>query len=399
MTAFALACRSTSRYRLRAVLAIVGVAVIGALLFDMLLLSRGLLVSFSDLLGREGFDVRVVAGQGLARIPIPKSAALAASVATMPEVADLVLVRTEDGEAARGRGPAQRVTLVGRTPSRTSPWTMVEGQDLPAAAGGDTCPAVINRALGEVTGVAIGDTIRVTATPGDEATALPAIDCRVTGVADFGFASASTLTIATSMTAFPRAVGEREPGDAEVLLIATRPESDRDALVRAVARLRPDLRVYSNAEVVAQFDRNGFAYFRQISTVLSTLTTAFAFLLVTTLLTVSINQRLGEIAALRALGISRRRIAAMLWWESALLVGVGALAALPIGGALAVVLDRILRQMPGLPAGLHFFVFEPRALVLHLLVFTLTACLAAAYPIWLAARLPIAATLRREVVG
>ena len=44
----------------RAVLAVAGVTVIGALLFDMLLLSRGLLVSFRDLLDTAGYDVRVV---------------------------------------------------------------------------------------------------------------------------------------------------------------------------------------------------------------------------------------------------------------------------------------------------------------------------------------------------
>jgi putative ABC transport system permease protein len=124
----------------------------------------------------------------------------------------------------------------------------------------------------------------------------------------------------------------------------------------------------------------------------------FAFLLVATLLTVSVNQRLGEIAALRAIGIGRRRIAAMLMWESALLVGVGGILALPLGEALALGLDHILRQMPGLPEQLHFFVFERRALVIHLGLLTATAFAAAAYPMWLTARMPIAATLRREVV-
>jgi ABC-type lipoprotein release transport system permease subunit len=66
---------------------------------------------------------------------------------------------------------------------------------------------------------------------------------------------------------------------------------------------------------------------------------------------------------------------------------------------LAVVLDRILRQMPGIPERLHFFVLEPRTLVLHVALLSATGLLAALYPIWLAARLPIAATLRREIVS
>jgi putative ABC transport system permease protein len=257
---------------------------------------------------------------------------------------------------------------------------------------------VVDRALPAAVGAAVGSSVRVTAQPGG-ATALPPVDCRIIGIADFGFSAAGEHTVATTMHALERAMGETRSGPAEVILVSTASDADRAETLRTIRRLRPDVRAYSNADVVEQFNRNGFAYFRQISVVLSTLTTAFAFLLVATLLTVSINQRLGEIAALRALGIARRRIAGMLFWESALLVGSGAVAAVPLGAALAAGLDSLLRQMPGLPEGLHFFVFEPRALAVHAAVFATTAAASAAYPIWLASRLPIAETLRREVVG
>ena len=55
--------------------------------------------------------------------------------------------------------------------------------------------------------------------------------------------------------------------------------------------------------------------------------------------------------------------------------------------------------MPGVPADLHFFVFEPRALVLHAALLAVRRCAAAAYPMRIVATLPIAATLRREVVS
>jgi putative ABC transport system permease protein len=182
------------------------------------------------------------------------------------------------------------------------------------------------------------------------------------------------------------------------VLVSSRPGAGPSA-AKAIARIRPDLHVLSNDQVMEQFNQNAFSYFRQISTVLSSITLAFAFLLIATLLTMSVNQRLGEVAALRALGFSRRRIAANLLWESALLVGVGGAAALPVGGLLAVVLDRILREMPGVPARLHFFVFEPRTVVLHAALLCATGALAAIYPIWIATRLPIAATLRREILS
>jgi putative ABC transport system permease protein len=133
--------------------------------------------------------------------------------------------------------------------------------------------------------------------------------------------------------------------------------------------------------------------------VLSTITLLFGFLLITVLLTVSVNQRLAEIAALRALGFSRRRAAADVLAQGGMLVGLGGLLALPLGAALSLWLDRILKAMPGIPVSMHFFVFEPRALALHAALMISTALLASAYPMWLVARLPIAATLRNEVVG
>jgi hypothetical protein len=66
---------------------------------------------------------------------------------------------------------------------------------------------------------------------------------------------------------------------------------------------------------------------------------------------------------------------------------------------LAVWLDGILKRMPGIPADLHFFVFESRALAVHLTLLAATALLAALYPMRIVARLPIATTLRKEVVS
>ena len=51
------------------------------------------------------------------------------------------------------------------------------------------------------------------------------------------------------------------------------------------------------------------------------------------------------------------------------------------------------------PPDYSFFVFEPRALVLHAALLVVTAVVAALYPIWLAVKLPIARTLRQEIVS
>ena len=67
--------------------------------------------------------------------------------------------------------------------------------------------------------------------------------------------------------------------------------------------------------------------------------------------------------------------------------------------ALSTWLDRILRTLPGIPAAMHFFVFEPRALAVYALLLAAASLGAAVYPMRIVATLPIAATLRREVVS
>jgi putative ABC transport system permease protein len=402
VTGLALARRTATRYRARTVLAIVGVTVIGALNFDMLLLSHGLVLSFADMIRSTGFDVRVAAGSGLPalRLPIDHAARLVADVRRLPEVRDAAMVQDARGTLTiPGRG-GMGVTVIGASVSSSPPgWTIVDGRNFTAGDPGTPPPLVVTRRLAEQFAVAPGATLRLRVEGGSEGPALPPVRCRVVGVADFTFETSDELTVATTVDGFRALHGGQVQDDADAVLAASRAGVGVDAAVAAIAKLRPDLHVYSNAELVQEFNENGFAYFRQISLVLSITTALFTFLLVAVLLTVSANQRLGEIAALRAIGIARRRVAAMLLWESALLVGVGGLAALPVGGALAVVLDNILRGMPGLPARLHFFVFEPRALVLHVALLGATAVAAAVYPMRLAMNLPIATTLRREVVS
>ena len=404
MTAWGLAWRTIARSPARSVLAVAGVTVIGALLFDMLLLSRGLLVSFRDLLDAAGFDIRVAAGQGsmVHRPPIADATSLAEAIARLPQVQRVTLVRTDSAQAVvpGGSSAGVRVSLLGTTAAAAgSVWTIVSGSSLPSvsAAGGPPLLVVGPRLASELQlepGSELGLRLFV---PGS-ASALPLVIARVVGIGQFAFEAADDYTVATTIEGFATAHGMAADGVAEMVLVSSRPGAGVSAAA-AIARLRPDLRVLSNDQVMEQFNENAFSYFRQISTVLSSMTLAFAFLLIATLLTMSVNQRLGEVAALRALGFPRRRIAANLLWESALLVGVGGLAALPVGGMLAIVLDRLLRQMPGVPERLHFFVFEPRTVVLHAALLSITGVLAALYPIWLATRLPIAATLRREILS
>jgi len=85
--------------------------------------------------------------------------------------------------------------------------------------------------------------------------------------------------------------------------------------------------------------------------------------------------------------------------ESLLIVGLGGLLSLPLGAVLAQGLDGILKTMPGIPGEMYFFVFAPATLGLHATLLGVTALAAALYPMQIVARLPIAATLRNEVLS
>jgi putative ABC transport system permease protein len=401
MNALAFAWRSLVRQPARAALGIVGVAAVAALLFDMLMLSRGLALSMEELLDRGGFDVRVTATQSTpgSGPRIRHASQTAAALAALPEVDEAVPVRLGDAEIdSHDSSRPLLVSIFGADASRRRPWAVVEGHDV-AGTGTATGEMLLNRGLADKLGRGPGEAVTLRASCGAGTSVLPSVTLHVVGIAAFPFDTPTQLSAATTLGDAVRACGGQGPDEADMVLVASSGRADAEDARAAIRRLRPDLHALTNEQVVARLQQADFSYFRQISAVLVTVTLSFAFILITVLLTVSVNQRLGEIAALRALGFSRRRVVADVFCESALMVGIGGATALPLGMALARWLDRILKSMPGIPQELHFFVFEPRALAVHVSLLVATAILAALYPMRIVARLPIAATLRNEVIS
>jgi len=388
----AFAWRSLVRQPARATLGILGVAAVGALLFDMLLLSQGLVTSMQDLLDSTGFDIRVAATDPIPGGPdIQDGPGAAAQIAALPSVSAAVAVRTEDADIQRSDGRPTRATIVGVSGGRARPWTILRGTEITGEQ-----EIVINDHAAQAIGAGPGTTVTIKAYCSGGAEAAPAIPFRIAGIAEFPFDAPNQSGAGTTTAGLANACGTPDARRADLVMVTS--AGDPDAAAAAIAALRPDLRAFTNNQAVGQMQQRGFTYFRQISTVLTTITVAFALLLITVLLTVSVNQRLGEVAALRALGFSQGRVVLDVLFESALIVGIGGLLSLPLGAALAVWLDGILKRMPNLPAALHFFVFDPQALWIHGGLLAATAVLAALYPMRIVARLPIAATLRDEVM-
>jgi putative ABC transport system permease protein len=324
---------------------------------------------------------------------------VAAAIAALPDVAEAVpLVFGDADVTSPARTLPLSISFFGANASTRRPWTLVEGRDL-AEDAPLTGQILLNRRLADILVRRPGDTVTLRPSCRTGPSAVPPVVLEVAGIVTFPFDDPTQMTAASTLREAARACGGGDADEADLLLVALFPRGDPGEVRGAIRRLRPDLYALTNDEVVARLQQAEFSYFRQISTVLTAVTLSFGVLLITVLLTVSVNQRLGEIAALRALGFSQSRVAADVLCEAVLIIGIGGALALPIGMALARGLDRILKAMPGVPADLHFFVFQPRAVAVHVALLVATTILAAVYPMWIVARLPIAATLRREVVS
>jgi len=401
MNAVGFAWRSLVRQPARAALGVLGVAAVGALLFDMLMLSNGLVLSMRDLLDRYGWDIRVAGGDLPLQGPRIRNASKTAdTIAGLPSVRAALLLRIADARIDRPSGPPLTTQLVGvevrsapgRATRTSPPWTIVKGRDVNNAG-----EVVINTPLSSASHVAPGSTLTLRALCVAEREALPPTTLRVTGVAEFPFSGVDEYVVGGTLATLKTACGGNVEDEVDLLLVTS--NGDADGAAAAIRAAGLGVNAMTNDEVVGRFQQAGFSYFRQISSVLTAVTVSFAVLLITVLLTVSVNQRLGEIAALRALGFSRSRVVKDVLSESVLIVGTGGLLSLPLGWLLAAGLDDILKAMPGVPAELHFFVLEREALAIHVSLLVLTALLAAAYPMRIVSRLPIAATLRDEVIG
>ena len=394
MNALAHAWRSLVRQPARSALGIIGVAAVGALLFDMLLLSEGLMISTRNMLDSMPFDLRVTSTDQMpGRGPdIEDGPAVAAQIAALPSVSAVTTLRREDVYLMRSDGEPTYGSVLGIGGGSGRPWTLVSGTDI----AGDN-EIVINEFAAQVTGAEVGTSLTVRSNCADGATAPPAMEFRVTGIATFVFDVLGEPGSGMTDTSLAEACGTPGAIPADFLMVQS--TGDAASAAAEIDALSPKLLASTNDDAIGQLQQRGFTYFRQISTVLTTITVSFALLLITVLLTVSVNQRLGEVAALRALGFSQGRVVLDVLWESVLIVGIGGVLSLPLGALMAVWLDGILKRMPRLPADLHFFVFQPDAVWVHAALMVVTAFTAAIYPMLIVARLPIATTLRNEVVG
>jgi putative ABC transport system permease protein len=411
---FFLALRTLTRAPTRTALVVLGLSVTGALLLDMTMLAGGLQASLGAVLDRLGFAVRVVPRGTLpfsTDAEIVDGDRLAAAIAAQPAVAAAIPV-VGTNVYVRRDGRRFPSFALGVPAGASGMYTLLEGQDLPRAAGsrgaaggapaggapvGDV-PVVINRNMARLEGVRTGDRLVLSGAPGPMLQTFAAVEaCRVVGIADFYFDLSTQRSLAIATPVLRRLQGRPE-GRASLILVRMTDPSRAEAVGRWITARDPRVDAYSIQEFLTRTGAR-LTYFNQFSLILGTISVAVSFLLITAIVTMSVGERLGEIAMLRALGFTRARIVGLILVEGVALAVTALPGTLLLGIAIAHHLDRILLSAPGVPANLHFFTLTPAAVVRTAILLLGTGALGGLYPAAVTARLEIAATLRQEVVS
>ena len=391
-----LAFASLRRHRARTLLAILGVAVSAAMLLDMVMLSSGMRESFRSLLLSQGFQLRLS----------PKGTLPFDTEATIRAADSLVaLLRARPNVAAVSpvlggqlhfpiAGGAITSTALGVDPAVQGDYELVAGRN-PAAPD----EIVANDAVLHALGRSIGDTVRAASGYDPQLRTLSGQRVlRIVGRVRFVYLALDQRATALPIATLRGMNGSGATNRASLVMVRLRPGADVEREREALLGQLRTVTVISTSEALKQVDER-LSYFRQLAVILGAVSLVVGFLLVTTLVTVSVNERIGEISVMRAIGVRRWRVVAQILLESSVIM----LVASPLGLALGLVtarwLNSILARFPGLPERIDFFLFQPSAAWTALGLLALSGILAGVYPSWRGASQPIATTLRQEAVG
>ncbi|HVE79825.1 MAG TPA: FtsX-like permease family protein [Gemmatimonadaceae bacterium] len=392
----ALAVATLVRHRARTLLALAGVAVAAAMLLDMVMLSTGMRSSLRDLLLVRGFQLRL-APKGT--LPFDTEATIAGArgiVDTLRAHPDVVAASPVLGATVHVDRGGRVVTAIalGVEPAVQGDYELVAGRD-PAAPD----EIVAGEDFLRLTGAAVGDTLALAAGYDPQLRRFAGTRrLAVVGRARFLYMPAGQAAVAIPLGTLQAMAGAERRDRVSVVMVRTRDGADIEAVRAWSERALPRVSAISIATALRQVDER-LSYFRQLAFILGAVSLIVGVLLVTTLVTVSVNERLGEIAVMRAIGVSRAHVVHQILLESAALMGAGAMLGLALGLVTARYLNGILADFPGLPAAIDFFLFEPAAAGRALGLLALGGLAAGVYPAWRGASLPIAGTLREEAVG
>ena len=392
----ALAQASLIRHRSRTLLAVLGVAVAAAMLLDMVMLATGMRESFRQLLLSRGFEIRLAPKGTLpfdTDATIPGVNAITATLRSNPDIREISPVLGASIHIQAGDRDVSGSSL-GVDPAVQGDYELLSGSD-PATADA----IVLNDYFLQRLGARVGDTINV-ATGYDPQTRTYSGQRKlvITGRVKFVYGATEQSGSAMRRETLEAMRGEATRDRASLFMVRVREGADAERVRDWIETQVPNVTAISIATAIAQVDAR-LSYFRQLAVILGSVSLFVGFLLVTTLVTVSVNERAGEIAVMRAIGVSKAHVVQQIVVEGVAISVAGAVLGLGLGLVTARYLNAILSSFPGLPMAIDFFLFQPVAAWSALGLLVLSGIGAGVYPAWRAASLPIAESLRREAIA
>jgi putative ABC transport system permease protein len=391
----ALALASLIRHRARTVLAVLGVAVAAAMLLDMVMLATGMRESFRELLLSRGFEIRLAPKGTLpfdTDATIPGVGAIIATLRANPDIREISPVLGASIHILTGNRDVSG-SVLGIDPSVQGDYELLSGRDV-------TTPdaIVVNDHLLRQLGARVGDTLSV-ATGYDPQTRTYSGQRKlvVMGRVKFIYGANDQSSSAVRRETL-EAMGGQARDRASLFMVRVRKGANAEQVRDWIDKQLPNVTAISIATAIAQVDER-LSYFRQLALILGAVSLFVGFLLVTTLVTVSVNERAGEIAVMRAIGVSRSHVVEQIVLEGVAISFAGAVLGLALGLVTARYLNAILSAFPGLPMAIDFFLFQPKAAWSALGLLIASGIGAGIYPAWRAASLPIAESLRREAIA
>lgn len=387
--------KSLARRRLRTFLTVLGIAISAAMLLDMVMLSGGIEKSFADLLMAKGYQIRL---SPKGTLPFDTDATLSAAGSIVSRLRSDSAVEAAGavlGASVYGQVGDSLVTLFGYgiQPEGQGLYWLQAGSDISPA---DTNGVLLSNAAARLLGAQVGDTVTLVSRLDPQVmTGGVGRVFTVRGLVRWAYDYRGQPSVGTVLPVMQRLAYGRPEDRASLILVKAREEVEAPALATRLRTEFSDLEVFSVADLVEVF-KERLVYFRQLSYILGTMSLIVSVLLISTLLTITVNERLGEIATLRAIGVARSTIVRQIVIEGSVLTLFGSAIGLVLGLGTARYLDSILTSFPGLPAAFSFFVPRRESVGTAVVVLLSAGCLAGLYPAWLAARAPIAATLRSE---
>lgn len=389
-----LALNSMREFRtrpLRTLLTLAGVAVTTAMLADMLMLGRGITQSFGELLESRGYELRLTPKGTLpfdTEATVPGFATLRDSVASVAGVERVapVLAASVTVEAADDAGRSVEALALGMHSGDQGLYRLTEGE-MPRPG-----EVLTDAEVGDSLGAEPGSVVRLRPAGASGAWGRRAT-ARVSGVGEFAFASRGDLQVVLRLDDLQALSSQEDQVSFAMIRIGEGldPDSVRAAILERVDRVE----IVTLAGISERLDAR-LSYFRQTALILATVSLVVATLLVGTLTAVSVSERLGLIAALRAIGLSRRRIVGGLAAESVVLCAIGGAIGVGLSVAVAGYLESILSDFPGLPVAVRFFVVSADSLVTAFVLLLVAGTAAGLIPALNATRLEVASLLHKE---